>query len=45
MQNRAERGIDVCMNTLEETHNNLFSEGRLTHEQLVAPKGQISPKA
>lgn len=45
MQNKVERGIDVCMYTLEETHNNLFSEDRLTHEQLVAPKWQISPKA
>lgn len=44
MQNKIERGIDVCMYTLEETHN-LFSEDRLTREQLVAPKWQISPKA
>lgn len=45
MQNKSERGIDVYINTLEETPNNQFFEGRLTHEQLVAPKWQINTKA
>ena len=38
MQNKSEWGIDGCINTLEETLNDLLFEGRLTHEQLVAPK-------
>lgn len=45
IQNKSERGIGVYINTLEETPNDLFFQGKLTDEPLVAPKWQLESRS